>query len=138
MVFGGMNYLAIIAAAVVAFLFGWVWYAMLGGLWLNALGTSKDEVSAKGMQVRPLVINFVALLVMAWVLAGIIAHLGPGQVTLRNGVISAAFCWVGFVITTLATNHAYQDRKPALTAIDGGHWLGALLIQGVVIGLVGV
>jgi len=76
--------------------------------------------------------------VMGWVLAGLIGHLGPGQVTLRNGLISAAFCWVGFVITTQATNHAYQNRTRTLAAIDSAHWLGALLIEGAVIGLLGV
>jgi hypothetical protein len=40
--------------------------------------------------------------VMAWVLAGMIGHLGPGQVTLRNGIISGLFAWLGFVATTLA------------------------------------
>ena len=50
---------------------------------------------------------------MAWVLAGGIGHLGPGQVTLKNGVISALFMWVGFVITTLAVNNAFGQRKAA-------------------------
>jgi hypothetical protein len=42
------------------------------------------------------------------------------------------------VITTLAVNHAFQGSKRALTLIDGGHWLGVLLLQGAVIGLMGV
>jgi hypothetical protein len=75
---------------------------------------------------------------MAWVLAGVIGHLGPGEVTLRNGIISAAFVWLGFVITTLTVNNAFQRARWALTLIDGGHWLGVLLLQGAVIGLMGV
>ena len=75
---------------------------------------------------------------MAWVLAGVIGHLGAEEVTVRNGVISAAFIWLGFVITTLAVNHAFQGSKRTLTLIDGGHWLGVLLLQGAIIGLVGV
>src|SRR4051812_15314211 len=123
MIVAGMNLAGVLAAAVVAFMFGWVWYGMLGGLWLKALGSSEGEVTARGMQVRPLVINFIALIVMACVLAGIVAHFGPP--TVRNGAITGTFVWLGFVITTLATNHAYQNRKLALTAIDGAHWLGA-------------
>ncbi len=75
---------------------------------------------------------------MAWMLAGVIGHLGPGEVNLHNGVISAAFVWFGFVITTLAVNNAFQGAKRSLTLIDGGHWLGVLLLQGAVIGLMGV
>ena len=75
---------------------------------------------------------------MAWVLAGLIGHLGIGQVTFKNGVISAAFVWFGFVITTLAVNNSFAMRKPILIAIDGGHWLAVLLVMGAIIGLMGV
>jgi hypothetical protein len=69
------------------------------------------------------------------VLAGLIAHMGPP--TIRSGIISAVFCWFGFVITTLAVNYAFGGRKPMLTLIDGGHWLGVLIIMGAVIGAFG-
>lgn len=135
--FAGMNYLAIPLAAVVSYAFGAAWYMTLANPWMAALGKTEAEFKA-GPQVRPFVTAFLSQLVMAWVLAGLIGHLGAGQVTLANGVTSAAFCWVGFVATTLATNHGFQDAKPMLTAIDGGHWLGVLLIQGAVIGAMGV
>ena len=71
-------------------------------------------------------------------LAGTIAHLGPGQVTLKNGIISALFIWVGFVATTVFVNNAYPGRKYSLSLIDSIHWLGVLVIQGAVIGAFGV
>ena len=138
MVFAGINYAAVLAAAILSFVFAWVWYGALGGLWLAALGSSEIEIRTQGMTKGPLIITFIALIVMGWVLAGVLGHLGPDQVTVRNGVISGAFCWLGFVITTLAANHAFQRRRFALTAIDASHWLGVLLLQGVVIGIAGV
>ena len=54
------------------------------------------------------------------------------------GIVSGLFLWLGFVITTLAVNNAYAQRKLALTVIDGLHWLGVLVVQGAVIGLMGV
>lgn len=137
MAFAGMSYWAILAAAVAGFLFGGLWYGGLSNQWLAAIGKTKDEIQKTGMAV-PMAISAIALLVMAWVLAGIIGHLGPGQVTIRNGIISGAFCWLGFVATTVATNHGYQGAKRSLTLIDAGHWLGVLLIQGAVIGAIGV
>jgi hypothetical protein len=76
----------------------------------------------------------------AWdsVAAGTIGHLGPGQVTLGNGIVSALFVWLGFVITTLSVNYAYGQRRPLLAVIDGIHWLGALVVQGAIIGAMGV
>ncbi len=138
MAFAGLNFWAIAAAAAASFLFGGVWYGLLAKPWMAALG--KSEADIKAGRPMPLLfgITIVAQLIMAWVLAGILGHLGSNQVTVRNGLISALFIWVGFVVTTLAVNHGYQGSKWSLTAIDGGHWLGVLLIQGSIIGLMGV
>ena len=75
---------------------------------------------------------------MAWVLAGVVGHLGTGQVTVANGLISGAFVWFGFIVTSMLVNHGFQGAKASLTLIDSGHWLGVLLVQGLVIGLFGV
>ena len=87
--------------------------------------------------VVPMIISLLAELAMAFVLAGVIGHLGPGNTTIRNGLISGAFIWAGFVVTTLAVNNAYARRKPMLTVIDAGHWLLVLLVQGAVLGAMG-
>jgi Protein of unknown function (DUF1761) len=140
MQFAGVNYFAIVVAAIVSFMFGWLWYGvLLSKQWLDAVGKSEKEIKGEGgPSPMPFVIAFIAQLIMAWMLAGVIGHLGPGEVTLRNGVVTAICVWLGFVITTLAVNNAFEAAKPALTLIDGGHWLGVLLLQGIVIGLMGV
>ena len=61
-----------------------------------------------------------------------------GDVSIRGGLISAFFVWVGFVITTMGVNHAFSGANPRLTAIDGGHWLAVLLVMGAIIGAFGV
>jgi hypothetical protein len=68
-------------------------------------------------------------------LYGIMTH--TGLFGLRAGMISGALIWAGFVITTMAVNNAYPMRKVMLTVIDGGHWLGVLLIMGAIIGVFG-
>lgn len=137
MTFTGINYLAVLLAAIASFGFGAVWYMTLAKPWMAALGKTKEELmTAQGGGPMPYVICFLALLLMAWMLAGLIGHMGG--VTIRTGLITAAFCWVGFVIPTMATNHAFQGATRSLTFIDGAHWLGALLVQGLVIGALGV
>jgi Protein of unknown function (DUF1761) len=83
-----------------------------------------------------LIVSFTADLIMAWTLAGLLGHFGA--VTFKNGVISAAFIWFGFVTTTLAVNNIFGMRRHSLILIDGGHWLGALLLMGAIIGAWGV
>jgi hypothetical protein len=141
MAFAGINYWAVLAAAVAAWLVGAAYYMALANLWMKARGwTSKEAMLGPSGKPSPMpfVLAFVAELVMAWVLAGMIGHLGPGQVTLRNGIISGLFAWLGFVATTLAVNNAYGRRTLNLTVIDAGHWLAVLLVQGAVIGAFGV
>lgn len=139
MTFAGINHLAVLVAAVVSWIFGAVWYGALGKQWMAALGKTKDELMPGG---RPdpviFVVSFIAQLIMAEMLAGVIGHLGAGQVTIKNAMISAAFVWFGFVLTVLVTNHGFQHAKRSLTVIDGGHWLGVMLLQGLMLGLFGV
>jgi hypothetical protein len=133
-----INHLAVLVAAVVSWLFGAAYYGVLGQQWMAALGKTKAELMPTG---RPnpvvFIISFIAQIVMAEMLAGSIAHLGVGQLNVKNALISAAFIWVGFVLTVLVTTHGYQGNKRMLTLIDGAHWLGVLLLQGLVLGLMG-
>jgi hypothetical protein len=139
MAFAGINYLAIALAAIAAFVFGGIWYRALAKPWMAAVGKTEPDIKSSGGPMAVLLlVTLIAQLVMAWVLAGVIGHLGPGQVTLRNGLISAGFLWLGFVATTMVVNHGFQGATRALTAIDGGHWLGVLLLQGAIIGWIGV
>jgi len=136
MTFAGPNYLAIVVAAVAAFVFGGIYYRLLAEHWMKAVGLSKKSIQQASH--APLLVAFVAELIMAWMLAGILGHLGAGQVTVKNGAVSGAFVWFGFVATTLVVNNAFGRRKPALSAIDAAHWLGVLVIMGAIIGAFGV
>jgi hypothetical protein len=144
MPFAGINYWAILIAAIVAYITSSVWYVVLAKPWSAAHGFAEDMMTrmkkAHGGKPSPVpfIVAFVADVVMAWVLAGLLGHLGPGQVTLVNGVISAAFVWLGFVITTLAVNNGFAMREPILIALDGGNWLLVLLVMGAIIGAMGV
>jgi uncharacterized protein DUF1761 len=138
MAFAGMNYLAVLLAAVVAFAFGGAWYGVLGKAWLAALGKSEAAIKSGPPMALRMTIAVAALLVMAYLLAGVMGHLGPGQVTLVHGLVTGFFIWLGFVMTTLVVNYVFQNQKWTLTLIDGGHWLGVLLIEGAIIGGIGV
>ena len=143
MTFAGLNTLAILVAAVVAWMFGAAYYMTLSKPWVAALGSTMDELNARqagkstAAKAAPFILSFIGEVIMAWVLAGVLGHLGPGQVTIRNGIITALFLWFGFVLTTISINNAYPGRKPMLTVIDAGHWLGVMLIMGAIIGAFG-
>ena len=142
MTFAGINHLAIFIAAIVGWLGGAVYYTALAQPWLAAQGKTveqhKAELAARQgiAKAAPFILAFVADLVMAWVLAGMVGHLGV--VTIRSAIISGLFVWAGFVVTTISVNYAFGGRKVMLTVIDGGHWLLVVVLIGVVIGWMGV
>ena len=138
MTFAGMNYLAIVIAAVAAWLAGAGWYMALGRTWTAALGT-REKMTPAGQRPAaflPYVYAFIAELLMAWILAGLLGHIGA--LTVRGGIISAAFCWLGFVMTTMAVNNIFAGRDARLLLIDGGHWLLVLVLMGAIIGGMGM
>lgn len=134
----GHVWLVVIGAAVLAWLFGAVYYTALGGIWLKAQGRTKSgmqtanahkSVAAKAF---PFVLSFILEVIMAAVMSGVLTHMG--MLSMRGGLISAVMIWVGFVLTTTWANNAYPGRSFLLTLIDSGHWLGVLLVIGATIG----
>jgi len=143
MTFAGINTLAILIAAVVGWLAGAAYYSALGERWGAAQGKTMEEFKAHQASLKgtpaawlSFALAFVADLVMAWVLAGLVGHMG--SVTIRSAVISALFAWAGFVLTTIVVNYSFGGRGYRLAAIDSGHWLIVLVLMGVVIGWMGV
>jgi hypothetical protein len=141
MTFAGISYLAVIAAAVVAWLVSAGWYMSLGRVYQAALGKTPEQCKAEMQKpgaFLPFVYALIGNLVIAWMLAGVLGHLGPGAVTLKNGVITAAFIWFGFILTTMVVNFVFSGRDKRLLAIDLGNWLLVLAVMGAVIGWIGV
>ena len=139
MTFAGINYLAILIAAAAGWVAGAVWYMALANPWMAAVGLTKEKIEENRKQPGaslPFIFAFAACVIMAWVLAGLIGHIGP--VTVRSGVISGAFCWLGFVFTTMLVNNAFAGRSRMLFVIDGGYWLVVLALMGAIIGAMGV
>ena len=139
MAFAGINYLAVLIAAVVSWLAGAVWYMALAKPWLAAIGVTPEEMHERRKgpgAFLPFVYAFLANVIIAWVLGGLLGHLG--QLTLRNGALSGLFCWGGFVFPTMLVNNRFAMRSPKLLLIDGGYWLVVLVLSGAMIGALGV
>jgi hypothetical protein len=133
MPFAGINYQAVLVAAIAGFALGAAWYSVLGRLWMAAAKVDQTDLG-NSRTIYP--VAAVCQLIMALLLAGVMGHLG--RVDVAGGLTTAFFLWLGFVATTMTVNHRFQGKGWALTAIDGGHWLAVLLAQGAIIGAFGV
>ncbi len=119
MTFAGISYLAVVVAAIAAWLASAAWYMTLGRIYMAALGKSPEHIEAdrkKPGAFLPFIYALIANLVIAWMMAGVLGHLGAGQVTLRNGVISGAFLWFGFILTTIWVNYSFAGPRQTIAS----------------------
>ena len=139
MAFSGFNWIAILIAGAAGFGFGALWYGLFGKVWMDAAQISEEDINSSdgenGPSALPFIFAIVANLIMAFTLAGIMGHM---IVDVRNGLITAGFVWLGFIVTTMMVNYSFQMRPFLLTVIDAGHWLFVLLIMSVIIGYLGI
>jgi hypothetical protein len=139
--FANVNALSILVAAIAAWIFGGIYYTSLCKPWMAALGKTPEQCKAEQAaksgpaKAAPFILVFIGELIMAFVLYGILVHLN--MFTVRAGIISGAFCWFGFVLPTVTANNAFSGRRAMLTVLDGGAWLGALIVIGAVLGWFG-
>jgi hypothetical protein len=56
-----------------------------------------------------------------------------GVTGVQHGVVAGLTIGVGFLLTSTLVNNLFQGRSLMLTAIDGGHWVLAVVIEAAVI-----
>jgi hypothetical protein len=127
------NYLAIIVAAIACFLFEAGWYSYFLNRWLEGIGRTREWLMASG--VNPALQYATALLAAAVIAATLSAltQLTGAQTALR-GMKMAAYMWIGFVLTTWATEYVFEVRTYALFAINTGFWLIGMIVMGAIVG----
>ena len=136
-----VNYVAVLIAAIVSIVVGFVWYTVLfGKQWTKLMGFTKEsmEQAKKGMG-KTYSISFVLGLVTAYVLFHVMAmseaYFGNPPVT--TGLMTAFWSWLGFVMPVQATDVLFGGKKSwKLFWINTGYQLASLLAMGVAIGLV--
>jgi MFS family permease len=128
----GHPVLAIGAAGVAAWLFGSVWYGVLGKTYAQALGKNPDACKGQKMPLKPLILCLVA----EWVMAAVLYHLMARMVLggAAQGAMLGLTVGIGFPLMAILVNNSFQQRGRLLTLIDGLAWVLALTIEGAVIG----
>jgi hypothetical protein len=121
------NHWAILAAAVIQWILGALWYSLLFAKpWMALTGHTKGE-RPKGAVVA-MITSFIGGLILAFVLAHVV--LWSGSSTFACGTLIGFICWLGFVAAPLLSETMYEQRPFKLFFINTGYWLVALLISG--------
>ena len=132
-----IHWLAVIAAAVAAFMVGGIWYSVLfGKAWMAARGVTEEQVKAGGGNVGMMFgITFLLDVLIAFVLDHTLGTYGNPDLSLT--LMVAGGIAAGFIIPAMAVNYLYQQATLKHFLIDAGHWLAALLAMGLVLELLG-
>jgi hypothetical protein len=129
------TYIAVVVAALAAWIFGAIWYGVLGKTWMAASGIAPDEIERRRkerkMPLAPMVVSFLCEIVMAVLLSLLLATLGVGD--LISGAIVGLVLGIGFIATSVLVNNMFQGRKLMLSVIDSAHWIIVLAIEGAVL-----
>ena len=126
-----INYLAVVVAAVSAFVIGGLWYSPLlfQKPWMAV--NKLTEADLKGGEAKIFGISFVLCLVMAANLAAFLA--GPDTTT-AWGATAGALAGVGWVALGLGVVSLFERRPLAYSLINGGYWAVAMTVMGAILG----
>jgi len=113
--FSSINWLAVLVAAVAAFVIGFLWHGPLfGKQWIKLMGIPKAEVDkmrARGM--GPMVPHMIGSFVQQIVIAAVLAYFADalGVAGAGEAVMLGFLVWLGFVATILFNTVLWENRK---------------------------
>lgn len=128
-----VNWLAIVVAAISAFVVGGLWYGPLfGKAWQAETGLTDEELKS-GSPAVIYGVSFVLSLLAAFVFA---LFLGPNQsLGFSVGVgFAAGFAWVA---ASFGINYLFEHKSMKLWLINGGYHTAQFTLYGLVLGLMG-
>ncbi len=132
------NLMAVLGAAVIAFIIGMLWYGpVFGKVWMRLKGITPEGM--KSMKMSGLVaMGFMAVLtlIMMYVLAhGIvfgIAFTGMGGIA--GGMVGAFWYWLGFAVPFTSSSFLWEDKSWKLWAFDAAFYFVTFMIAGALFG----
>jgi hypothetical protein len=129
------HWLAILAAGVVGFLIGGIWYGPLfGKAWAKARGLDAEALKAK----PGLGVIFGATFVLNLIAAFMLDHLYltyDAPVGFHHSLLIAAIIGIGFITTSIGVNYLFARLSRTLFLIDAGYWIVNYLAMGAIFGL---
>jgi hypothetical protein len=127
MYFLNANVLAVLTAAVLQWVLGWLWYGVLfNKSWKALVGQSTDAKPANAGSVMAII--FVVNFIVSFALAQVVFL--TGWTTISKGTFAGTVCGLGFVAGPLLAQHISERRPFKLFGINALYWLFAMLLSG--------
>ncbi len=130
-----VNYVAVVVAAVVAFLIGWAWHSPLlfGKMWMELSGMTEKKMKSmpKDAMMKSMVGGFITTLISAYVLAHFVGY--TQATTAVAGAMTGFWAWLGFTATVQMGGVLWEGKPFKLFLIGAGHTLVGMLVMGAIL-----
>lgn len=128
-----INWLAVLAAALSAFVIGGLWYSpvLFGKVWMRANGFSVEQVAGfnKG---RAFGGSFVFALIMS---ANLAMFLADPTTTVMWGMTAGLLAGLGWVATGIGIIALFENRSWTYILVNGGYHVVAFIAMGAILGV---
>ncbi|MGV3632116.1 MAG: DUF1761 domain-containing protein [Bacteroidota bacterium] len=132
-----INILAIVAAVVANFIFGFLWYTpIFGKVWGKEMGFDANNKPPASALIKGMIFMVIGNFLMAWVFAHNIAVWDPhtwgkSEVMMSpagNAIMAAIMTWLGFYFPADLGSTAWEMKSWKLFFINTGYHLISLVI----------
>ncbi|MEX0299970.1 MAG: DUF1761 domain-containing protein [Kordiimonas sp.] len=131
--FANVNWLAVLAGAVIYMLVGGVWYGPIAGkAWMDEMGMTEEEIRASGSPASAMAKSFVAAIVMSIGLALILYN--PGDENWMEGMLVGLAVSVFIVGGATFPNYAFENKSLRHFLIHMGNVTVAMMLIGAMMG----
>lgn len=126
-----MGMLSVIAAAAAGWLFGAIWYGIVGAGWMRAAGLTDRTINRRNY------IAFAGSFIAALLVAGMMRHLmaSSGVTGLMDGAVSGLGLGLFVASPWIVTNYLFAQRPAMLALYDCGYASGGSAAMGAVLGV---
>ena len=126
----GINWLAILVAAIIPMVLGYLWYSpmLFAKQWLALMGKTQEEMMKGFNPAKSYGITFVMCLIMAYVMGYFVYY--TSSMTFFQGAKIGGMLWLGMVVTTGFQTVTFQGIKQGLYNINAGYNLVCMLLMG--------
>jgi len=127
-----INYSAIVIAAIVSLIFGFLWFTMFfKKAYMKDLGKTKEQMDKGPSLLVASSLQFMGNLLMAFVLAWLIQQLG--YTSLTQTLQLTILIWLGFIVAVIGPFYAFQAYSLRFFLIIVGGVLGFLIINTIIL-----
>lgn len=130
-----INYFAVLVAAILNIVLGFLWYGPLfGKQWMKLSGMSKEKIES--MKKKGMTKTYVMVLVSSFVMSYVLAHalvFASGYLKvygLSAGIMSGFWNWIGFVAPVILGPVLWEGRPYKLWILNSSYYLVSLLLMG--------